>query len=53
MLLKNLYIVGGDSILLTENSTVPKIDTIVLRYLLSWRWLCGVSRSPPPLYYIA
>ena len=29
MLLKNLYIVGGDSILLIDNSAVPKIDTTV------------------------
>ena len=47
-LFKNLYIVRGDSILLTDNSTVPKIGTVVHLYLLGWRWLCGNSRSLPP-----
>ena len=50
MLLKNLYIVQEYSILLTHNSTVPKIGTVVCLYLLNWRWLCGILRSL--LFYI-
>ena len=38
MILKNLYTIREDNILLTNNLTVSKIDTVVHLCLLNWRW---------------